>query len=458
MANELHDALSALEEIRGVTSTTQKADILRANADNFILKSILYLTYNPFLVYNIKKMPKFKKNKVKVTDNNDFSELVTLLNNLSNRVITGNDALTEVSVFLEGCSAQEQDWFVKIIQKDLKAGLADKGINRVFPDLIPVYEILLANKIDNEDLGLDTEKALKMLPDRIICQYKIDGYRLNIFVEESGVTLRTRNGKQVYGYDQLEQEASEKLPKGYVYDGEIVSPELFDWIQSNIDSGEYTTANRDLFAEVMSHAFSKEENKQGIFNMFDMVPIKEWVTKNTTESLEIRTNRMNNMISQLSLSHIRVVPTYGVYSKDNPDDLKKIVEHFHEFLRIGFEGLMIKNFDSVYEFKRSNNLLKMKLMQSADLEVIDVYEGAEGTKYQGQLGGVIVSYPASDGNTYNVGVGSGWTDDERLLYWKHPELIVGKTIEVKYQAETRNQDGGYSVSFPVKKIVREDKS
>lgn len=457
MANLLHEALLALDDIKSVTSTSQKAEILKANSENFILKSILYLTYNPFLVYNIKKIPKVTKNTVKVTDDQDFDSFVTLLTNLSNRVITGNEAINAVSVFLDGCSIEEQEWFPKVIQKDLKAGLADKGINRVFPDLIPVYEILLADKIDAADLNLDTEKALKMLPERIVCQYKIDGYRLNIFVENTGVTLRTRNGKQVYGYDDLEKEAWEKLPKGYVYDGEVVAPELFDWIQQNIESGEFTTANRDLFAEVMSHAFSKEENKQGIFNMFDMVPISEWVSKKTTESLEVRTNRIHNMISPLELQNIRVVPTYGVYSKYNAEDLKKVVEHFHEFLRIGFEGLMIKNYDSVYEFKRSKNLLKMKLMLSADLEVIDVYEGKEGTKYHGMLGGVVVSYPASDGNSYNVGVGSGWSDDERLLYWKHPELIVGKTIEVKYQAETSNADGGYSVSFPVKKIVREDK-
>ena len=457
MKDLLHQSFVILEEIKSVTSTTQKAEILKANKDNFILKSILYLTYNPFLIYNLKKVPNPDTKPDAVTYDEDFDEFVTLLTNLNKRIITGNEAINNVSAFLSNCSEEEKIWFTRVIQKDLKVGLADKGINRVFKDLIPVYEILLANKIDAKDLNLDTKKAYDMLPDRIVCQYKIDGYRLNIFVEDSGVVLRTRNGKQIYGYDEIEKEALEKLPKGYVYDGEIVAPELFDWIQNNIESGEFTTANRDLFAEVISHAFSKEDNKQGIFNMFDMVPIKEWTTKKTTETLEVRTNRMNNMISPLELKHIRVVPTYGVYSKDNPKDLKKIVEHFHEFLRIGFEGLMIKNYDSVYEFKRSNNLLKMKLMLSADLEVTDVYEGKQGTKYEGMLGGVYVSYPASDGNNYIVGVGSGWSDEERILYWEHPELIVGKTIEVKYQAETKNQDGGYSVSFPVKKVIREDK-
>ena len=63
-------------------------------------------------------------------------------------------------------------------------------------------------------------------------------------------------------YNQLESVAAEGLPKGYVYDGEVVDPELYGWIASNTDSSE-VVANRDLFTSVMSHAFSKEDDKQG---------------------------------------------------------------------------------------------------------------------------------------------------------------------------------------------------
>ena len=191
--------------------------------------------------------------------------------------------------------------------------------------------------------------------------------------------------------------------------------------------------------------------------MFDMVRLSEWESGNFTETLEERYDRINIMIVPLELETIKVVPTSKVFHKDNEQDLKSIVELFHYYINIGYEGLMIKNYDSTYEFKRSKNLLKMKLMLSADLEVVDVYEGQPDSKYAGMLGGVIVDYPASDGNTYQVGVGSGWSDQERQLYWEHPEYIVGKTIEVNYQAESQNQNGGFSMSFPVKKIVREDK-
>ena len=57
-----------------------------------------------------------------------------------------------------------------------------------------------------------------------------------------------------------------------------------------------------------------------------------------------------------------------------------------------------------------------------------------------------------------VGVGSGFSLEERQHYYKHPEDIIGKEITVKYFEETKNQDGGYSLRFPtVKCIYKEGK-
>ena len=123
--------------------------------------------------------------------------------------MTGNAAIEALSDFLVSCCPEEYKWYCRVIEKDLNIGMADKGINKVFKNLIPTYEVLLADKILPADLNLDTPKALKMLPNRIVTQYKIDGYRLNIHVTESGeVTICTRNGKPVSGYIDLETEAS----------------------------------------------------------------------------------------------------------------------------------------------------------------------------------------------------------------------------------------------------------
>lgn len=453
---EIREAFELLNKIELTSSLNSKQEILKEGESNSVLKHLLYLAYNPYLQFYIKKIPKIELHQktnvaVKSVDTFNYYKFLELLADLKKRNITGNAAISNVIDFLKDCSREECKWYERVIGKDLKIGLADKGINKAFKGLIPIYEVLLADKISPSELNLDNSKALKMLPDRMVTQYKIDGFRLNIHTLESGENvIRTRNGKYVTGYKDLEKSAS-KLPRGYVFDGEIVSPELFDWIQENVKShSDDVIANRDLFSEVMSHAFSKEDNKKGIFNVFDVVPIDEWVMRKSTQTYEERLNTLNDLVKPLNLPDIMVVPTSKVFYKKNKKDLETIVEQFHQFLNIGWEGLMIKNLDSVYEWKRSKNLLKMKLMDTVDLVVTEMFEGSG--KYSGMMGGVYCDYKG-----YKLGVGSGWTDYDRERFWKNPNSIIGKTLEIAYQAETKNKNGGLSLSFPVVKSIREDK-
>lgn len=452
MVDSIISAFKALSSIEEVSSLNSKQDILQKNSGNDVLKNLLYLAYNPYLQFYIKKIPVTQD---ECSDNEilpiRYEGFLSMLVDFSKRKVTGNEAINELSVFLTGCSPEEYKWYTRVIGKDLCIGLADKGINKAFKGLIPTYEVLLADKIAPEDLDLNTAKAMKQLPDHMVTQYKIDGYRLNIHHLETGeVIIRTRNGKYVKGYKDLEKSATQ-LPRGYVYDGEIVAPELFDWIQSNVKShSDEVIANRDLFSEVMSHAFSKEDNKKGIFNVFDMIPLNDWVTRKSTQTYQERLQNLNELVKPLELPDIMVVPTSRVYDKSNEDDLKEIVEQFHQFVNIGWEGLMIKNVDSYYEWKRSKNLLKMKLMDTIDLVVTDIYEGTG--KYEGMMGGVYCDYKG-----FKLGVGSGWSDLARRTYWNKKNLILGKTIEIAYQAETKNKNGGLSLSFPVFKSLRLDK-
>ena len=59
---------------------------------------------------------------------------------------------------------------------------------------------------------------------------------------------------------------------------------------------------------------------------------------------------------------------------------------------------------------------------------------------------------------YDLGVGSGFTDKQRDYYWNNPDEIIGKIVQIKFKAETKNKDGGISVQFPIFEIVRTDKT
>ena len=444
----INNAFDSLYEISQVSSLNLKQECLIKNKDNIVFKSLLKLAYDPFQQFYIKKIPEFTTAEHHDTEVN-YKNFLELLVKFSNRQLTGNAAIDALKEFLSGCNSKEVCWYTRVIQKDLKIGLADKGINKAFPKLIPTYEVMLADKINSEDLNLDTAKALKTLPSRFVCQYKIDGYRLNIHrPDKDTVIIRTRNGKFVSGYKSLEQSALE-LPVGYVYDGEVVSPKLHDYLTS-IANGENTEMNRDMFGEVMSHAFSKEDNKEGIFNVFDVVKLDEWNHHESQTPYGVRLEQLDDFVGHLGLSNIVAVPCSKIYYKDNPDDLKEVVELFHKFVSIGWEGLMVKDYDAFYQWKRTKALLKMKMMDTLDLVVTDVYNGTG--KYSGMLGGVTVDYKGN-----SLGVGSGFTDEDRKWFWENPNLIIGRTIEVSYQSVSHNKEGKESLSFPVFKGIRFDK-
>ena len=103
---------------------------------------------------------------------------------------------------------------------------------------------------------------------------------------------------------------------------------------------------------------------------------------------------------------------------------------------------------SPYESKRSKNLLKVKVMQTCDLRIIDYIEG-EG-RNAGRLGAFVVDYK---GNSLKVG--GGYTDKQREEYWRRKDELIGRVITVQYFEETNNLNDGVGLRFPVFKEVRE---
>lgn len=450
---EIKEAFHALFAIGNESSTNAKMDVLRNNEKNTVLKTLFYYTFNTFMQYYIKKVPEVEAAE-KDVDVDNYLKFVNLLDTLAKRQIN-SDIAGHVAEFLKHCNAEEQLWYVRVIKRNLEIGISEKTINKIYNNYIPVYNVQLADRI--KDTTLTDIKTIKRLPERFVVQYKIDGYRLNIHKNEHGeVQICTRSGVPVKGYDKLEAEAKEYLPNSFVYDGEMVSMKLFSWIEQNmLRAGNEKIADRNLFQEAVSKVFSKESNKEGVFNIFDVVKIDEWESQKASETYEHRIENLNNNIKPIvtmdDITQMTVVPTSRIFYRDNPDDLAEVVKIFHKFLSYGWEGLMIKSVDSAYEWKRTKNLQKLKLMDTADLQVLSVIEG-EGCG-AGAVGKLVCNYK---GTQLNIETGH-MTMDEKIRYWKNPNLIIGKTIEVSYQAERLGKNGEPILDFALYKQIRDDK-
>ena len=111
------------------------------------------------------------------------------------------------------------------------------------------------------------------------------------------------------------------------------------------------------------------------------------------------------------------------------------------------EGVIVKDINATYDYKRTATWLKIKGHETLDLPIIDIEEG-EG-RLKNNLGKIVVEYKGK-----RVGVGSGLTDEWRKEIWDDPDKYIDEIVEVSFQEET---EAG-SLRHPVFEGFRTDKS
>lgn len=418
----LVNSFKVFEDLEQTKSGNRKMAILKEQINNEILKSLFLICFNPFKLLQIKKDLRNKKEEFDLNKqlfNVSFKNYLNFLNltdRLSKRVITGNKSRLALIEFLQNCNALEQKWYMRIIQKDLKAGVSEVTINKVWKKLIPEFKIQKADKFDG--------KFFK----RTGLEPKLDGFRCLAHKYPDLIVLLTSNGHQMNGFEEIERELK-LFPDGYIYDGEITS---------------------NNFNAMSSSAFKHAKGKRAFLNIFDIIPISDFYEECYLAPAEVRRTLLetiyNDIIKTENLRFISLVP-----QKSYTDiTMEQLEEEYKAVLDQGFEGIMIKDLSKPYVCKRGKHWLKLKPVDTFDIEIVDVQEG-EG-RLKNSLGALVCSF---NGNTVNVG--SGFSDELRKELWNKRNQLVGKIIEVKAQEITTNKSGENSLRFPIFKRMREDK-
>jgi ATP-dependent DNA ligase len=123
---------------------------------------------------------------------------------------------------------------------------------------------------------------------------------------------------------------------------------------------------------------------------------------------------------------------------------EELLVAFKDFLAAGYEGLIARNLDSMYENKRSYNLQKLKEFFEDEFDIIGVKEG------KGKLKGhAIFVVKTEEGVKVDVKLEG---DTGRLKeIWGNPSLWEGKQLTIRYQGYTKDR----SLRFPVGKAIRD---
>ena len=402
--------LDFLEAVVSAKGTTAKKEILLSNLGigNDVAGSILHYTFNPYISFNVVKVPK-TKDRFAIDPDEAWSLFFSNAEKCANREVTGNAAIGLMQSTFNKCSEAQEKWMRKILKKNLAIGISTKSINKVSPGFIPTFDVALAQKFER-----------KRMSDWVYIEPKLDGIRCLAIVENGEAKLFTRAGKLITNFDDTVGKELSLLKDG-CYDGEIMSTD---------------------FTELMRQVYRKEDQDVSdvYFAIFDYITLEEWRTKKGAQKLKYRKRFLTDNIPN-SLNYIKTVH----FDPDMlPSETQLKNEHDRWVLQ-GYEGIMIKDSEAVYSFGRDWSVMKYKAFFDADVPIIGLKEGTG--KHQGKLGSFLVDYKGVE-----VNVGSGLNDELREKLWGD-QTIIGRIIEVRYQEET--PDG--SLRFPTFVCFRNDK-
>ena len=339
-------------------------------------------------------------------------ELVELLDKIQSGQVSGSQAKRQLKTVLASHTMGLQRFLVGMINKEPRLGISIGGIQAADPGLVPVFQLPLAPAKE-----IEWHKVIYPC----LVSPKIDGLRC---VYENGV-LRSRGGNEFQGLTWLQkavQVFQDKEPRLIRLDGEI-------------------TAQGQHFDEISGKLRSFQETHDAHYNIFDMVV-------DFDEPLEARIRRLHELTVAVQQEAGQqpdgwtYVPNYLCKGRDD------VTRVYMENLNDGYEGVMVKDAKSVYFTGRKADWQKLKPSHTIDLTVTGVNYGSAESTIAGQVAALVCK-----GAGFEVTVGSGLSDSQRRTWSESPDLIVGKTIEVKFME--RSSQG--SLRHPRLIQVRGDK-
>jgi len=413
---------SVIRSLEEHPSRLNKEAILEAQLDNTELFEGMCMALDNLYTFGVKKVPTHGGPDGQGLPWVAFKELAHLL---YTRQLTGHDARDAIELALSASTQRQwNDWYRRILIKDLRCGISEKTVNKIKKNAVPVFECMLAHDGANHEKKIIGKKLLEP---------KLDGVRVITIInmENRTVSQYSRNGKLLenFGHITAALEANiDDFERSMVLDGEMVSSSF-----------------QALMKQV--HRKSDVQSEDARLMLFDIVPLREFQKGKSVMGQKRRSNLLRSMKPFFDKTGvIDIIPQLEVDLDSGVGEMQ-FKQYNKDAIENGFEGIMIKELEALYECKRSVSWLKQKPFIEVSLKVTALEEGTG--KNQGRLGALICE-GEDDGKKIRVNVGSGLTDELRDEIWSDQDAVLGQIVEIRADAATRNQDSEdiFSLRFP----------
>lgn len=419
MENILERLDELVNELNSDTSINNKKLILCRYDD---CKDILGMIYSPYKKFYVTG-DNIKTYDIFAVDNRPthfVGDIMELLNNLCDKVVSGNDAIYDCLDFLSD-NSEYYDLIINILNKDLRCGIGINSLNAVWPGLIYEFSIPLAKEYIPARLSKHTWYVSR----------KLDGVRCLCFIGlDKTCTFYSRNGHVFTSLNKVAEEIKRcwQGPTEVILDGEVCimdsnGIEDFSGIVGLIKRKNYTLENPRYY----------------VFNTYTYYEFFNHISHHSFSD--------NYKLLSAFIHDSPIVKVLNQTCVCNQNELDQCIGN----RPAEWEGLIVRK-DAPAKFSRSYDIMKIKNFKEDDYCVRGILLGIkkiDGIDREVCSDLIIVHKGCS------VRVGSGLSDKQRIDWCKDPDLIKNRIITVKYFSESTNKDGGMSLRFPILKSVRD---
>lgn len=415
-----------IQELGADRSRLYKEAILKREIDNDLLERVFRYALDPFKQFWIRKIPKYTNTQPSI----HLGYALDQLDRLHTREFTGNAGIEHLKSILSSLDAADAKVVELIIAKDMDCGVSIGTIDKIWPDLVKTYPVMLASAFN--------QKLLDKLTYPVLVQQKLDGLRFNAIVKDGKASYYSRNGRTIDLNGELEKQFVELAGgRNVVFDGELVfmNPDWTKYLDRKTSNG--------LGNKAIKGTLSAKDAQYACVELWDVISLDNFETGFCGVPYSTRFGELSCAVALLDQkpSRIRVAHTESAENQD------QILEIYSKHLSYGHEGVIVKEHKLAWQPDRVKNQIKLKNESVCELRVVGIQPGTG--KYEGMIGALLCE---SEDGVIKVAVGSGLKDDQRLI-----DVYTGKIISVKYNERITNKAGDQSLFLPIFDQLREDK-
>lgn len=377
--------------LESISANNERLIQLREYVKDPIFRKVLTYALDSRLTFHVKKFPKYQGPATTTPDEKIFNFLDTL-----NSKSGASNVEKKLLFDLSSSDPDTYEMVRRICNKDLKCGCGVKTVNKALleENLPPIFYIPYCR--------CSTDSKIKNIIFPAICQEKEDGMFANIFIFEDGkIDILTREGKPVHQLELLKKRLRKRLPAegfGRVYTGEllIMGPDLIPFSRKK---------GNGIFNSCLQKTADQGLANNAFISVWDSIPIKDFWDYKCTTPLEDRWAFIN-----LLASKVQDKTVMRLVNSEIVNSLEEAYAYYFKMRAKGGEGAVVKNWSMIWSDHTSPNQIKLKNVIDVDLEIVGIYKGNTGSKYEQCLGGLKCQTRCG---RLTVNVGGGFSDKER---------------------------------------------